>query len=203
MLWEDLNDWLERDHGGELGRSTVSTHAFFRHIGWPLSQCLLRAADRHRLPDFFRSAGLEPGSEIAEQQLWVLLRNWSGAGSGLTEQGRRTIERASDHVAEQITAIAQRELAAWDGELRDRQGRRRGDIVVLLEKLAGGRRVELRLGARRPDGFPEGTFRLPYGNALELRASAATGWYPLKGASLATSSKVPVDDSFVRQSVVF
>ena len=176
VLWEDLDEWLESDCHGQRGRSTIRTHSHFRHIGWPLSQCLLRAADRHRLPDFFQSAGLEPHLEIEHAQLWALFRAWVHPGCGLTDQAIRTITGASDRLAETIVDIVAHELESWDGELRDAQGRRRGEIALLLEKSAGGRGITACLVARRPAEFPTGAFTDQHGQTIEL-AAAGEGWY--------------------------
>ncbi len=175
-LWDDLNAWLDTDRRGQLGRATARTHPHFTNIGWPLSQCLLRAADRRRLPDFFRSARLEPGAEVGHLQLWVLFRNWARAGGGLSERARRMIDGAAEHLAEQIAAIVARELETWDGELRDALGRRRAEIALLARKRVGGRHLSISLIARRPEGFPEGAWALPDGRRLEL-AAAGPGWY--------------------------
>lgn len=101
-LWKDLDSWLERDQGGSRGRSTVRSHPHYTNIGWPLSQCLLRESDRRRLTDFFRSIGLDPGTEIEAMQLWTMLRNWAHPGSGLSESGLRTISTATGDIAEQL-----------------------------------------------------------------------------------------------------
>lgn len=175
-LWEDLNGWLERDQGGRQGRATARTHPHFVNIGWPLSQCLLRAADRRRLPDFFRSVGLEPGADIGHAQLWALLRNWAQAGGGLSERARTMIDGAAEQAAEQIAAIVARELETWDGELRDAEGRRRAEIALLAQKRAGDRHLGVRLIPRRPEGFPEGAWSRRDGRHIELGA-AGPGWF--------------------------
>ncbi len=181
-LWEDLDRWLESDHDGRRGRSTIRAHPHFTHIGWPLSQCLLRESDRRRLTDFFRSAGLEPGTEIEPAQLWALLRGWAHAGCGLTQHALRVIGSGRREIEEQLTAVLAREFEEWDGELRDAEGRRRGDIVLVLENAAGGRRVTVRLVPRRPEGFPEGPYERAPGSAVGLRAMSA-GWFqPLEVA---------------------
>ena len=174
-LWLDLARWLDGDLAGARGKSTIRTHSFFVHVGYPISQCLLRAADRRRLPDFFRSVGLEPGAEISGERLLVLFRAWARPGA-LTAQGHRVVASTTGGVEDTLIEILQRELADWDGELRDERGRRRAEILLFAESLAGGRRIELRLYARRPDGFPEGSWELGGGRRVELRA-VADGWY--------------------------
>jgi hypothetical protein len=178
-LWLDLNRWLETCRGSR-GLPSARTHPWFTHIGWPLSQCLLRAADRHRLPDFFRSAGLEPATEIEPAQLWVLFRHWAHLGCGLINQGLRVVVSATGQVAEHISEILKYELDTWDGDLRDPKGRRRGEVLLILEKWAGGRRAELRFVARRPRGFPDGEFRLAEARSLALVPANADWYQPLE-----------------------
>jgi hypothetical protein len=179
-LWLDLNEWLEKRCGGSRGLPSARTHPWFTHIGWPLSQCLFRAADRHRLPDFFRSAGLEPATEVEPAQLWVLFRHWARPGCGLTDQGLRVVGGANGQVAEHISEILKHELDTWDGDLRDPKGRRRGEVLLILEKWAGGRRAELRFVARRPRGFPEGEFRLGDARSLVVETANVDWYQPLE-----------------------
>jgi hypothetical protein len=185
LLWDDLTQWLERDLAGQRGTSTVQTHDVFRHIGYPISQCLLRANDRRVLPDFFRAVGLEPGDEVSGERLFAMLRAWARPGSSLTGHGQRVVASAAGSSEQALAEMLSREFAHWDGELRDERGRRRADIAVFAESLAGGRRIELRLYATRPDGFPDGPWVLPSGRTLEL-TSAGHGWYgrlPLKATA--------------------
>lgn len=178
-VWENLNLWLGEGLDGRIGLPTARTRPHPRHIWWPISQCLLRAADRRRLPDFFGSVRLDPGTDISEPQLWTLLHNWANPGCGLTRQGLRTIELATDDVADQVTSIVKRELEAWDGELRDSHGRRRAEVMLIAEKLAGGRRVTLRFVARRPEGFPEADWVNPVGEEIALRVGGEHWFGPL------------------------
>ena len=138
-LWRDLGRWLDEDCAGARGTSTATTHYFFRHIGWPISQCLLREADRRRLTEFFRAIGLEPRTEIEPAQLWTLFLNWAREGCGLSDQALAVIRSARPEVATQIADIIQREFEVWDGELLDARGRRRGEIALVLEVSRGGR----------------------------------------------------------------
>ena len=64
-LWGALNDWLT-GLDGALGLSTAEAIGQ-RYVGIPLSQALIRAADRHRFGQFFAHADLEP----AQVQQWV------------------------------------------------------------------------------------------------------------------------------------
>jgi hypothetical protein len=176
--WRDLEAWLEQDCAGSRGISTIRTNpAVGKHVGFPLSQCLLRAVDRRRLPDFFRTVGLEPASEISAARLFALLRAWAALpASGLTQRARRAIARAEDIDLSEIAETVLRELRTWDGELRDERGRRRATIHLLV--IPRRRGTSIQLIARRPAGFPDGIWRTTGGVEVRLREhSTAEGWF--------------------------
>jgi hypothetical protein len=176
-LWEDLHRWLEEDCEGRLGRSTIRRHPRLAHIGFPISQCLLREADRHRLTEFFGAVGLEPGDEITAGELFTYLRNWARPGCGLSAPAARVIQEAPPEVASEIAEIVKGEFDGWQGEVLDERGRRRGEIALVLEIRQGGHWLSARLWPRRPDGFPpELAARLPSGRQVALR-TMAEGWY--------------------------
>lgn len=175
-LWRDLNRWLD-SHDGAYGTSTARQHSHFIHVGWPMSQCLLRRADRYRLTDFFRSAGLEPDEDIEAGQLLVLFRAWARPGCGLSAPAIRITQNASGAIADEIAEILAREYEVWEGELRDRRGRRRGMIALTLSMAAGGRRASLGLSPRRPEGFPDDAIvETPAGQPVEISA-VSDDWY--------------------------
>lgn len=152
--WNDLTRWLDVDCRGTRGRSTIHTHPKWKYVGYPLSQALLRASDRRRLPDFFRVAGVEPSTEVSAERLFVLLSAWSAHSScGLTARGRAAIQDATDVDRDEIAETVLRELRSWDGELRDSRGRRRAPIHLLIHQRALG--TSVRLIVPRKEGFPE------------------------------------------------
>lgn len=176
LLWEQLTQWLDDQQVGALGSSTVRAHHWHTNIGYPISQALLREADRNRLGDFFRSVRLEPGDEISAQELWMLLRNWTHEECGLSSYGVRAILDADARLAGVLAEIVKAEFDAWDGSLRDAEGRRLGEIALRIKGRGGWRRINATLLPRRPDGFPEGAFTGSFGVVHELRPLVA-GWY--------------------------
>jgi hypothetical protein len=175
-VWRDLLTWLDTDQRGARGGSTMRTHAHFVNIGWPLSQCVLRATDRARLPYFFRFAGFEPREQVSGARLLSMFRAWARPNCGLSVAGLRAVQSTARAMQDQLAELLAIELASWDGELRDDRGRLRGEIVLFAERRAGGRSIDLALYARRPEGFPDGLFHDQHGSALEL-GEASDGWY--------------------------
>ncbi len=168
-LWKDLDRWL-RESGGDRGESTVSTHRTQVYIGYPMSQAIFPVRDRRRLPDFFVSAGLEPGQKVSSAELLTHLRRWAGPGSGLRELTMRRI--ADPDWEEMVSGIVLAEFSSWDGALRDASGRRRAEIALNVFVSAGGRRCEVYYVPKQPEGFPD---EVTAGD-LHL-VSAGGGWY--------------------------
>lgn len=177
--WRDFTTWLDTDCEGRRGLSTFRTNTHVgKHVGYPMSQSLLRACDRRRLPDFFRSAGLEPDSEVSENRVFTLLRAWAALpGCGLTQRARAAIANAADIDLHEIAETVVRELRTWDGELRDSRGRRRATIHLLV--IPRRRGTSIQFLARQPDGFLAGAWTTRNAQAeIFLRPHpAADGWF--------------------------
>jgi hypothetical protein len=92
-LWRDLDRWLDEDNSGRLGTSTVPEHPFPAHVGYPISQCLLRESDRRRLTEFFRDHP-RPALHIPAQLVAAGLRSLRTGGEG-DRQRERTGRRGN------------------------------------------------------------------------------------------------------------
>src|SRR5262249_10625260 len=75
-LWDGLNEWLSAADG-RLGLPTAYALSH-RYIGLPLSQALVRAADRRQFPLLFNRYGLTPGGEVPLADMEGLLDGWLG-----------------------------------------------------------------------------------------------------------------------------
>ncbi|WP_280760874.1 hypothetical protein [Prescottella agglutinans] len=112
LLWKRVNRWLENLEG-ERGVPTAFalTH---RYVGLPMSQALVREADRQRFPAMFSQFGLSPGMRLAPDDVATYLGMWLTAESSTaTANLRRLWKRSDSH--DRIAAIAAVELANWDG----------------------------------------------------------------------------------------
>jgi hypothetical protein len=112
-FWLGFNDWLD-DWEGERGLATAAVLDRRVLISYPLSQALVRAADRVRLREAFLDYGLTPGRRLAPAEMRWYLDDWlTGQGAGL-RLGR--LWKGSAEARERIVDIARAELAAWAGE---------------------------------------------------------------------------------------
>ena len=145
--WAALNKWLE-NHDGRRGLPTAYSlgQQQQRYVGLPISQALVRAADRDGLVHFFQRVGFAPGTDTAPSTLLPLLDAWIGQNpSPASKSLQRMWSKHStrDRVAE-VAAVA---LAAWDGTVRMGTGAERSlESLRLTATIGGFLRPRLELG---------------------------------------------------------
>ncbi len=171
-VWERLNQWLRDDLQGEFGLPTANNELYGRHVGYPISQAIMRRTDVEELPDFFRWCGLEPGEEDVDAnylqqqlQIWVARTTCSFSG-----QIRHVFERRRQQHIEQIAAIALAHYQTWDGSTTTRRGGRTAEIIIQLNRT--GRSFELAFHPKAPPDFPEGQY-----GTVQLRRSDDPDWF--------------------------
>lgn len=175
--WSEVRRWLNSENRGELGVCTAAPIGRFTFIGYPISQCLLREADRARLPDFFDHAQIAPRADVEPQDLIRPLERWvQMATCGLSARAKRLLLHGSPDVREQIAAIVAEEARLWGGEIRDATGQRVAPFVVWLEPSKGGHEFDIQFFPRRPEGFPAGTYQSAQ-SAFELVPLEGAEWY--------------------------
>ena len=54
QAWTRLNKWLQDDLKGVCGLPTAKNNLYGRHVGYSISQALMRRTDLEELPDFFQ-----------------------------------------------------------------------------------------------------------------------------------------------------
>ena len=115
ILWESLNDWLEMMEGSR-GLPTVQPIGH-SHIGLPLSQALVRQADREKFSHLFATQGLVAGSSMATNEMSIQIDEWLARvpcpASHTLEQLWRQFPESHEAIAEN----ACQSLADWDGVL--------------------------------------------------------------------------------------
>jgi hypothetical protein len=112
-LWNALNSWLEAWEG-ERGVPTAYVVGQWRFVGLPLSQALVRRADREKLAAMFTSEGLPPGYRISPSDMEATLDSWVPRVPPLFSHAFRTLW-TNPMARERITAVACLELENWDG----------------------------------------------------------------------------------------
>lgn len=147
--WSSLNRWLVRLDGAR-GLPTAYTLGLEnqRYVGLPISQALVRAADREGLVRFFQRAGLAPGSDVPPHSLMPLLDAWIRT---TPSPATRSLQRlwSKPTTRERVAEVAAVALAAWDGAARGRADGTGGsdESLRLIATVGGMLRPRLELGA--------------------------------------------------------
>lgn len=114
QMWNALNKWLQRlNHSrGIPTAAPVSKHQ--RHVGWALSQALVRNADRERMRRFFSEAALPAGAELRLDELRFLFDSWLARSPSSASTLHRLWQ--SEELREKVLEVLADELVAWDGQ---------------------------------------------------------------------------------------
>jgi hypothetical protein len=119
--WRDLHQWIIASAGRA---STIVENPHPAHIGYPLSQALIRRADQNALTNFWDRAALEPGDDQPPgRELLRDLKLWMRPHRGFSQSFQRTIVGVTGRVAELFEALLRQAAREWDGRVRDRSGR--------------------------------------------------------------------------------
>lgn len=111
-FWEDFSWWLD-EVDGRFGLPTARATSH-RYVGLPMSQSLVRFADRRALRRMFHQYGLAPGESVSPAEMTEIIGEWvhtlnSGASRELIAKWKVSEAR------QRITDVALSELVAWDG----------------------------------------------------------------------------------------
>ena len=130
-LWGGLNEWLSAADG-RLGLPTAYALSH-RYIGLPLSQALVRSADRRQFPLMFHRFGLPPGGEISPADMERLIDSWLQMRPCPVSKSLESLWRRGQ-ARERIASVAAVELRSWDGALADcdpAESRKTGGVQLL------------------------------------------------------------------------
>lgn len=112
VFWEAFSWWLD-EVDGVFGLPTARATSH-RYVGLPMSQALVRSADRRALRRMFHQYGLPPGAAVSPAEMTEVIGEWiSTLGSGASKEliAKWRVAEAK----ERIVDVALSELTAWDG----------------------------------------------------------------------------------------
>ena len=142
FLWEALDTWLW-ENNGDLGLPSAQPMSGLTHVGYPISQSLLRAQDRLKLIEFYWSSGLYPGQQVSPLDLERLLDYW------FTRSNLSSVAKLAGATVPQggrWAEIASLELSIWNGTLPDRESLPESIVtspIALQVRVVGGPRPRL------------------------------------------------------------
>ena len=121
-LWGSLNYWLDVVHNGRYGIGTAYSLGSLKHVGFPLSQALIRSTDRKKLPRLFRRNGFSAFSSIVEKDIEPIIEEWVSTDEhvfGSYKTPSKPFKRLweQDDAREKICTLVCRELESWDGSV--------------------------------------------------------------------------------------
>ena len=111
LLWEELDVWL-RGKDGLYGLPSALPMYGLSHVGYPISQALLRSSDRERLAEFFWEEGFNPGQDVPPGDMGRLMAPWVPKSS-LSQAAKTSWNNAS--ARRRMAEFASLALGTWDG----------------------------------------------------------------------------------------
>ena len=78
-LWEALESWSRKTHGGQLGVFRLLKLGAYPHVSIPWAQAIMTDEERARLPGLFASSGLTPQSPVPQARLKQIVSDFGGA----------------------------------------------------------------------------------------------------------------------------
>lgn len=112
QMWTYLNGWLD-SYDGSLGLPTAFALGY-RFVGLPISQAIVREADRSALRSFFNEFGLPPGTDLPASDLRPLIQTWvDQPTTSATSRLRSMWASKSSH--SRLADVVATELSQWDG----------------------------------------------------------------------------------------
>ena len=167
-FWNALNSWLD-EAGGSLGISTARVFDWRVHVGLPISQALVKEADRERFKNLFSRYGFTGGENLSTTDMKRLLDGWI-RNSPISPYVKRIWDSGVDG-KNRIAEIAAVELASWDGTTPREELRAEKSQPIRLAALIRNfprRRIELGFVAK-PSDFTS-TSLTPIANSEEIRS---------------------------------
>lgn len=157
MIWESWNYWLDTVLNSQYGIGTAFSIGAARHIGYALSQALVRSGDRKKLPSFFRKNGFSGHSSVSNIDMqsfiddWIISADSYANNDGTPSRPFQNLWNSPD-ARLRISEIVCRELELWDGrvpKIRSEDGSLKEDIQIALEatfSTFGGPQIKFSFG---------------------------------------------------------
>lgn len=204
-LWEELEVWL-RANGGQYGLPSARPMYGLSHVGYPISQALLRSHDRQKLPEFFWGASLDPEQEVSPADMERLMAPWV-PNSSLSQAAKTSWK--NEAARRRMAEVASLELSAWDGRLPTHEPglavTPSAPIAIEARVRSGPKpRLVWDVVFRVPPGLPAATYEvdenskgLPmngsYAQSVQVVSGPGERWSePVAGISIADFLMTPV-----------
>lgn len=170
-FWRWLNRWLD-DLDGTRGLPTAYALQH-RFAGLPISQALVREADRRHFPEFFVRYGLVGGMNVSPEALIPYMQAWFESDRCPISRNLQRLWRSAT-AQERIATVAAVELAEWDGVLAEAQAGQpnlqRLGLMAQMRKGFMDTSLDISVTLRRPANAG--------GEGMEIESTTGV-WIPL------------------------
>jgi len=112
-FWESFSWWLD-EMDGRFGLPSARATNSQRYVGLPVSQALVRAADRRALRRMFHQYGLSPGAVLSPGEIREVISEWVHS-IGTSASREFATKWSSTEAQQRIIDVALSELEGWDG----------------------------------------------------------------------------------------
>ena len=113
-LWDALNFWLEIIEGTRGLPTAYTSEGEFAHVGLPLSQALVREADRKKFCEMFSAYGLPPRSLLSVADMVSNIDEWSSRMPCPLSNSLERVWRKSRSTRWRIAEVACQVLETWE-----------------------------------------------------------------------------------------
>lgn len=171
MIWSNWNYWLDTQLNSQYGIGTAFSIGAARHVGYALSQALVRSGDRKKLPAFFRKNGFSSHASVSNVDMQSFVDDWItsidtyGNHEATPSKPFKNLWNSPD-ARLRISEIICRELELWDGrvpKVRTADGSLKEDIQIALEATIstfGGSQIKFSFGVSGIEGKEESNFQI-------------------------------------------
>lgn len=156
IFWTSFNEWLNGNNGLH-GWPTAYPFGVHKYISVPISQALVREADRGKLPEFFKLYGLQPGQVVPTDDMQTLVDRWIKE-SNIGQTLKRIWAKSGDGRS-RIAEIVCQELASWEDNDAESDSKQRQLLLVCECTLTPRLSVDFHLVTKTGEGFVYGTYK--------------------------------------------
>lgn len=199
-LWHDLEEWTIYDMDGNLGIYRATHSLGWVHVGFPLSQALLTAHERARMPEIFAMAGFDPSSPPADG---VIVSTVAHLGRDLLRKITLDTLLSSDNQDEHQVMLKEMIavlLSDWDGRVYSTDGDAsvsiptcRIPLILCLSIDSISKKASVNLRCRSKSLPETGTVYLD--DLGDFDTVSYQQWVQNWSTLLVSSSGVPIDAS--------
>lgn len=138
ILWSSLNNWLDRLEGA-WGVPTAYAVGL-AHIGPPLSQALVRKADREHFEEMFNTYHLAPRSSLGAHDMSRFIDEWIWKEPCPASSTLRSLWAGEARARDRIAEVACQLLETWEGVDEEGSPTAPGGGIAIIKATATLRR---------------------------------------------------------------